>query len=352
MTTSPATSVPFDIPGQPENSAGLPVTAGTDVPATARVQRGRSAVLPTPQVEPAPGWADSWTGFDLDMRIKNRSINTISNRKTNVSIMARHAAADGITDPEQVTKTWLREYLLRQGEDRKGNGYTTLFQDLAAFWTWWADDAERPNPMTKIPRPATVTTSVPVLTEEQLAAVLATCSGRGFEALRNRALILLLMDSGLRRFELSALDVDDVDLLERTVLVRHGKGDKPRISVIGTETAVAIRNYLKVRPQRAHATQPALFVSRPGGRLQATGVSQLVSRLGKEAGVTGLHPHMFRHTWTHVLLESEMKEHDICQLAGWSTTKQLGRYGASRAQDRAIAAGLRNSPADRMRRHA
>lgn len=307
-------------------------------------------MLPTPQVEAAPGWADAWTGFDLDMRFKNRSINTISNRKTNVSIMAKHATADGITDPEQVTKIWLQQDLLRQGRDRRGNGYTTLYQDLAAFWTWWSDDAEKPNPMTKIPRPATVTTSVPVLTEEQLRAVLAACSGRGFEPLRNRALILLLMDSGLRRFELSALDVQDVDLAERIVVVHRGKGGKARVAVIGTETAIAIRSYLRVRGTRAHATQPALFVSRTGGRLMATGVSQLVSRIGKEAGVDGLHPHMFRHTWTHVLLESEMKEHDICQLAGWSTTKQLGRYGASRAQDRAIAAGLRNSVADRMRR--
>lgn len=189
-----------------------------------------------------------------------------------------------------------------------------------------------------------------MLSEDQLAAVLATCSGRGFDQLGSRALILLLMDSGLRRFELSALDVDDVDLQDRTITVLHGKGDKPRISVIGTETALAIRAYLKVRVQRAHATQPALFVSRSGRRLTPGGVGQLITRTGELAGVPSLRPHVFRHTWAHYLLESDMKEHDICQLAGWTTTKQLGRYGASRAQDRAIVAGLRNSVTDRVRR--
>jgi hypothetical protein len=129
-------------------------------------------VLPTPQVEAATGWTDAWLGFDLDMQFRNRSINTIANRKCNVSILARHATADGITDPEQVTRLWLQQYLVRQGKDRKGNGYMSLFQDLAAFWTWWSADAEKLNPMVKIPRPATVTTSVPVLSEEQLAAIL------------------------------------------------------------------------------------------------------------------------------------------------------------------------------------
>jgi hypothetical protein len=46
-------------------------------------------------VESSPGWADAWIGFDLDMQFKNRSINTIANRKCNVSIMAKHATADG-----------------------------------------------------------------------------------------------------------------------------------------------------------------------------------------------------------------------------------------------------------------
>lgn len=47
-----------------------------------------------------------------------------------------------------------------------------------------------------------------------------------------------------------------MDLQERTIVVNHGKGDKPRISVIGTEAAMAPWAYLRVRGQRAHATQP------------------------------------------------------------------------------------------------
>lgn len=115
-------------------------------------------MLPTPNVEASPGWADAWIGFDLDMQFKNRSINTIANRKCNVSILAKHATADGITGPDQVTRIWLQQYLLRQAKDRKGNGYTSLFQDLTAFWTWWSDDAEKLSPMTKIPRPGTAGT--------------------------------------------------------------------------------------------------------------------------------------------------------------------------------------------------
>jgi hypothetical protein len=52
-------------------------------------------MLPTPNVEASPAWAESWTGFHLDMQFTHRSINTIANRRCNVSIMAKHALTDG-----------------------------------------------------------------------------------------------------------------------------------------------------------------------------------------------------------------------------------------------------------------
>jgi site-specific recombinase XerD len=275
--------------------------------------------------------------------MKKRSPSTIANRRCTVGIMAKHATADGLTDPDQVDKTWLADYLLHQGEGREGNGFTALWESLRAFWRWWAEDDDgRVSPMARIARPKTVVTTVEVLTRDQIEAIIKVCDGRGFEELRNKAIVLLLFESGLRRFELAALTLEDVDLDEMTVTVRHGKGDKPRVTVAGPDTMQAILRYLRARENRAHARQQALFVSRYGKKMTPGGIGQIITRIGEAAGVEGLHPHQFRHSWTHYLLESgQVQEHEIMTLAGWSTTKQLSRYGAARAQDRAIAAGLR-----------
>lgn len=307
-------------------------------------------MLPTPPVETSQGWAYAWQGFLLDMETRKRSPSTISNRKCSVTIMAKHATADGLTEPDLVTREWLKQYLTHQGKDRKGNGYPSLYQDLRAFWCWWVDDATEehdggqqapPNPMSKIPRPAMVNTTVPVLSEHEIDRLLAACGGRDFESMRNRAIVLLLLATGLRRFELTALDVADVDIPQRTVAVRRGKGGKARITVFGPVTAQALLRYLRVRAGRAHAIQPALFVSRTGARLTPGGASQVITRIGRQAGIEWLRPHVFRHTWADRNLTDGIQEHDLCKLAGWTTTKMIGRYGAVRAEERAIEAGLR-----------
>lgn len=61
----------------------------------------------------------------------------------------------------------------------------------------------------------------------------------------------------------------------------------------------------------------------------------MMRRRGRQAGVAGLRPHLFRHAWTHYNLASGMQEHDIMALGGWSSSQQLGRYGAALQAQRA-----------------
>lgn len=76
--------------------------------------------------------------------------------------------------------------------------------------------------------PKVVVPDVPVLTPQHLKALLSVCKGDTFPALRDRALILLLMESGLRRTECISLHVNDLDLRSQTAVVRRGKGGRGR----------------------------------------------------------------------------------------------------------------------------
>jgi site-specific recombinase XerD len=144
-----------------------------------------------------------------------------------------------------------------------------------------------------------------------------------------------MLESGLRRFEITALDLADIDVRQHTVSVRRGKAGKARISVFGDETAAALWRY--ITRFRGREDGP-LFVSEHHGRLTPSGLSQVIRRISARSGVK-VRPHALRHSWAHYALSAGIGESNIMQLAGWSDASMLRRYGAVLAQERAIAAG-------------
>jgi integrase len=81
--------------------------------------------------------------------------------------------------------------------------------------------------------------------------------------------------------------------------------------------------------------------------LTDTGIFQMVKRRGREAGLE-LHPHLFRHTAAHRWMAAGGSESDLMAISGWRSRQMLQRYGASAAQERAIAAHKRMALGDRL----
>jgi integrase/recombinase XerC len=292
-------------------------------------------MLQIPAVAPSEAWATAWEGFELRELSRERSQLTIKNRRGVIAALARHMTAAGVTDPADVTTVILNRYLLAQYKERKPGGRVALFQSLKVFFDWFAGEYGTANPFVGVPRPKGGSAKVPVIKPEQLKDILAACKDKtAAGSARNVAIVWLLIESGLRRFELCALDLSDVDLKSRTVTVRYGKFGKARVSTFGDETAQALWRWLKFRGRG----EGPLFTSALGGRLSTSGLTQLVRRIKSRSGVT-VRPHMFRHSWAHYSLASGIGERNLMELAGWSSSDMLGRYGAALAQERALAAG-------------
>lgn len=223
------------------------------------------------------------------------------------------------------------------------------------FWLdYIADEADSGldrNPAAKVDLPESQEKPVPVIGDEALSALLRTCSGSDFIALRDTAILRLLLDTGIRRGELVGIDCDDVNLGYQEVTVT-GKGGRTRTVPIGGKAALALRKYLRARSRRSISDE-ALFTAhrqhRNGWRLTGGGVGEMLSRRSERAGLGHLWPHQLRHTWAHDMLDNGAGEQVVERLGGWSPgSKMVKRYGASMADARARKASQHLRRGDRV----
>src|SRR6266702_1936032 len=169
------------------------------------------------------------------------------------------------------------------------------------------------------------------------ASFLKSCGGKGFEDRRDLAIIRLLIDTGMRRQELTNLRTEDVDLRLRQAVVT-GKGSRTRIVAFGHRTAQAIDRYVRVRDRHRLAYEPWLWLGL-AGPMTDNGIAQIVRRRAKVAGIgERVNLHRFRHTFAHEWLAAGGQGEDLMALNGWRSRSMLSRYGQSAATERALAA--------------
>lgn len=145
--------------------------------------------------------------------------------------------------------------------------------------------------------------------------------------LRDRAVLELLYATGCRVGELVGLDVDDLDLDERTARVL-GKGDKERVVPFGVPARDAVRDWMGLgRPVLATSRSgPALFVGARGGRLDARRVREVVHAATSAAGVPDLSPHGLRHSAATHLVEGGADLRTVQELLGHASLSTTQIY--------------------------
>jgi site-specific recombinase XerD len=193
--------------------------------------------------------------------------------------------------------TWLEALRTRKLSD---GTIRTRWRGMRRFVTWLvAEGISTSDPLAGITVDKPEAPSVPVFSDEQLAALLDACKGKTFVDLRDAAVIRLLIDCGMRVSELTGIDLDDLNLDEETVTVT-GKGNKTRPAYFGSNTGLVLDRYLRARSKHRHAGNPALFLGErgsavlddPAGHLRALGHranrGELVGRLAPEVGAPGV----------------------------------------------------------------
>ncbi|TQL64695.1 integrase/recombinase XerC [Rarobacter faecitabidus] len=206
---------------------------------------------------------------------------------------------------------------------------------IRAYSDWLARTGEAPSGIGRIPAPSLPSRLPAVLHVEAAATLLNTARAdydetQAPEELRLWACLELMYGTGARIAEIAAIDVDDLDLSGRFVLL-HGKGSKDRVVPLGAPAASALQTWLTAgRPTMASAgrgtTSHALFLGTRGGRWGVRQIRESVHRACINAEITDISPHALRHSAATHLIEGGADLRSVQELLGHSSIATTQRY--------------------------
>jgi len=147
-----------------------------------------------------------------------------------------------------------------------------------------------------------------VLTETEQAALLAQPNPRYPTGARNKAMLQLMLDSGLRLSEACNLQWRDVDLSTGKLMVRQGKGAKDRTLWIGEEDLQLLRTWRERQAKDVTGNPAHVFTTLAGNAVSSRYVQKMVARLAAKAGIQkNVHPHTLRHSFATDLYRATSK---------------------------------------------
>jgi integrase/recombinase XerD len=165
------------------------------------------------------------------------------------------------------------------------------------------------------------------LTQDEVRALLRSCSDRTPAGIRNRALIAVLYRCGLRVSEALALMPKDCDTGAGTIRVMHGKGDRWRLVGIDPGATSLLEAWLNRRQVLGGTGRHPVFSTASGNAIQGAYVRNLLKRLAARAGIEKrVHPHGLRHTHAYELANEGTPLHVIQQQLGHSSLATTDRY--------------------------
>ncbi len=238
-----------------------------------------------------------------------------------------------VVAPDQVLRPMVVQFAL----SLRGQAPLTVRRKLtaiASFYRFLQDTGRATlSPARGLPLPKVAQCFPTCLTAEQAAALLGAAHTPW-----HRAMIALLLFAGLRRSEVAAITLGDLDMENAQLLVR-GKGAKQRIVPLTPLVVEAVREYLQCRPQ---AESQHLFVSRVGGHpLHSRVAGRMLQRVLQRAGLGEEHitPHRLRHTFATHLIRNGVDVKTVQELLGHTDLQTTARYLHSDTRTKQAAVG-------------
>jgi len=257
-----------------------------------------------------------------------------------IRFMEHLEKAEGVGQWSEVTPSHIQSYMVRLA--KMGLSPKSLARNLASLRSFFKylmrEKFIGSDPASLIKSPRSGRSLPKVMGRKDVEALIGAVSDSGPCGLRDKAMLELLYGTGVRVSELVDLDVDRVNMLVGTLLVR-GKGDKERVVPMGEYAIEALQSYLRSgRPALARGKpSKALFLNRRGKRISRQAVWKILKAYASRAGLReSISPHVLRHSFATHMLEGGADLRAIQELLGHadiSTTQIYTHVASSRLKE-------------------
>jgi len=306
-------------------------------------------------------------GFILTQRTDCKSPRTIEYYESNLRRFLWYAEQqDWPDDIRMITEWYIREFLAYTGEEGNrwgltGNGsessrpkatYSTVhhyYCVLKAFFNWCVrEDFITETPLAKIKLKNPKLNVVQPYSNQEILKLIEVCeydykNNAQLLGSRNKAIILMLLDTGLRASELANIKLSEIDT-ERGWIKVKGKGAKERIVRIGATAQKALWRYLTYREKIKYEQ---LWITEEGRPMKVGGIQIMIQRIKERAGVTTKgNCHKFRHTFALNFLRQDRNPFNLQYLLGHSDLRMVKHYVSTLGMEDALRAHESASPAD------
>ena len=280
-------------------------------------------------------FSQALTGYLLDAHARHLSTHTIAEYQNTYKLFQEYLPDD--PEVSQISIDQISGFLASRVVSNKT--VLNYHTGLSAFYTWAIRAGlVTENLLHQIPRPKPEKRVIDELSLDQIKAMLSVLDKSKYynrpgkrssnhsiqHADRNRAIILLLLDTGIRVSELCTLQIFNCDLKQQRVMVM-GKGSKERFIPISARTGQVLWKYLSKSRKDARLND-FLFVTKDNLPMTPKNTLDTIADIGTRAGVHNAHPHRFRHTFAINYLRNGGDVFTLQAMLGHSTLDMVSHY--------------------------
>lgn len=281
--------------------------------------------------------------FMLHQRSSRHSECTIRHYNVSLRHLIASLKAAGLEELGDVRPKHLRQLLIDLSEKMKPKTVHGIATDIKAFFSFHELENDSPSPMSRVEMPKQPQEILPPFEPSEIKRLLDVTEGKDSSNVRNKLIILVLLDSGIRLCELAEMERGAIN--PKTGIFKiMGKGEKERFTRVSPLTLKTLHKYLQFHSGEDDG--PLWLGER--GPMTYNGLAETVEKLGKRAKVHA-HPHKFRRTCALTMLRNGCDLFSLQQLLGHSDLTILKRYVAQTSDDY-LAAHAKFSPVQTLAR--
>lgn len=269
--------------------------------------------------------------YSFDCKIRKLSVRTIDNYQKQLRYLQRYLEQEhGVKEVEEVRAYHIKEFLaMMDDRKRKPRYINDLLKVFRTFFNYMKTEGHiTRRPTEQIHNMKQPKVKIRTFSSSEIRALLNHFSGRDYLSIRNRAILAMMFDTGMRVNEIITLCPDQIR--EDQILV-HGKGNKERIVPVSAYLGKVLMQYRMARESYFEGKLPEkyLFVSRSGLKLTHEGIVKFMKQAAAEVGVNSnirVSPHTCRHTFAHMQLRNGLDIYSLSRVMGHESIAITQRY--------------------------